>query len=524
MHGVLAVSANSYAPKKHTEEILNRERFESGMKDAGASWNGIILEAERVVDDTREVQRGDIFVLRQGANELSPGQAMEFCSKARQAGAVAVIADPKYSLNLDIPVISLANPHLKLGEIAEAFYGTPSKHMKVIAVTGTNGKTTTTYLIESLAKAMGLKVGVMGTVSHRYPGYEEASANTTPGTLKLYRLMDGMVKAGCELVAMEVSSHGIMQGRVDGIAFDAAIWNNLGTDHLDFHKTREAYALAKQRLFDHYLALSFRAGKHPVAIANGDDDEVVGHISAANPQSWGGSVRSFSIFGKSAELEIRNVLWKNGAWQIEFCENGCIFKSALPLVGQYNIANAAGAVSALRGIGYDLKTLADALPRIDQIPGRMECICAHPVVIVDFAHTPEALENALIAARSCVPEGGNLSVVFGAGGDRDPSKRPMMGQIAEKLADKCFVTSDNPRTEEPQTIINQILAGMNKPDEVWSHVDRALAIDQAIWAASDEDVILIAGKGHEDYQILGTTKIHFDDREICREVLKKLGR
>lgn len=500
------------------------ERFECGMKKLGASWNGVMTEAANVVDDTRDVRKGDIFVLRQGAKELSQEQASDFCAKAQNAGAVAVIADPKFALNLDIPVISLECPHLKLGEIAEAFYGRPSQKMKVVAVTGTNGKTTTTYLIESLAKAMGIKVGVLGTISHRYPGYEEASANTTPGTLKLYRLMDGMMSAGCELVAMEVSSHGIMQGRVDGVLFDAAIWNNLGTDHLDFHKTREAYGLAKRRLFDHYLVESFKAGKKPVAIANGDDDEVVEHILAANPQTWGGNMRSFSIRGKIADLEIRNIRWENGAWKLDFCENDVVCSSSLPLVGQYNIANAAGAFSALRGLGYDLSVLAEALPRIAQIPGRMECICTRPAVIVDFAHTPEALENALVAARSCVPEGGNLVVVFGAGGDRDPSKRPMMGQIAEKLADKCFVTSDNPRTEEPQSIIDQILTGISNQQNVWSDVDRALAIEQAIQSAKDDDVILIAGKGHEDYQILGTEKIHFDDREISRNILKKIGK
>ncbi len=503
------------------EDIVDRKRFEEGLISLGACWNGSIPEAVHLVDDTREVSPGDIFVLRQGSSPLTSEQAGSYCAQAASAGAAAVIADPAFSVECGVPVISLDSPHQKLQGLAEAFYGKPSLSLKVIAVTGTNGKTTTTYLIESLGKAMGLRVGVLGTISHRYPGYEEISANTTPGTLKLYRLMAGMVDAGCDLVAMEVSSHGIMQGRIDGVAFDAAVWNNLGTDHLDFHKTREAYALAKQRLFDHYLVQSHRAGKNPIAVANADDDEVVAHIHAARPENWGGRVCSFSLAGKHADIELIPQNWKDEAWQIEIIDHahGKRCHTSLPLVGAYNVANAAGAMTAMMGLGYSLEELAEALSKIEQIPGRMQRISTKPTVIVDFAHTPEALENALMAARSCVPEGGHLCVVFGAGGDRDPSKRPMMGGIVAKMSDRCFVTSDNPRTEEPQAIIQGILEGMPQSGAIVSDVDRASAIRKAILTADEKDVIVVAGKGHEDYQILGKTKIHFDDREICRQVL-----
>ena len=497
------------------ELIVNREQFEAGLRALGAE--GIVPEARNIVDDTREVTQGDIFVLRQGAAALNKEQAEKFCAQAAANGAAAIIADPKFGISADIPVIALAEPHLKLSALAGAFYGNPTQDMKIVAVTGTNGKTTTTYLIESLARALGLKVGVLGTISHRYPGYEEASANTTPGTLKLRRLHYNMKQAGCDLVAMEVSSHGIVQGRVDGVCFDAAIWNNLGTDHLDFHKTREAYALAKQRLFDHYLAESFKAGKSPAAIANADDPEVLAHIHAADPARWGGRLLTFSTKNAPADLAIRDAKWESNAWNLALTMQGRTEHTRLPLIGEYNIANAAGAISALHSLGYSLDDLCEALPRIEQIPGRMECVYAQgPIVIVDFAHTPEALENALIAARSCLSGDGKLAVVFGAGGDRDPSKRPIMGAAAARLADKCYVTSDNPRTEDPSTIIAQILEGMHADAVSMHDIDREKTIRAAIAQASDKDVILVAGKGHEDYQILGTQKIHFDDREICR--------
>ena len=288
----------------------------------------------------------------------------------------------------------------------------------------------------------------------------------------------------------------------------------------DFHKTREAYALAKQRLFDHYLVQSHRAGKNPIAVANADDDEVVAHIRAARPENWGGRVCSFSLAGKQADIELIPQNWKDEAWQIEIIDHtrGNHCHTSLPLVGAYNVANAAGAMTAMMGLGYSLEELAEALSKIEQIPGRMQRISTKPTVIVDFAHTPEALENALMAARSCVPEGGHLCVVFGAGGDRDPSKRPMMGGIVAKMSDRCFVTSDNPRTEDPLSIIHGILEGMPQSGAVVSDVDRASAIRKAILTADEKDVIVVAGKGHEDYQILGKMKIHFDDCEICRQV------
>lgn len=480
-----------------------------------------IQNDRKLTDNTNEVSNGDIFVLRQGERPLSPQQAADLCQKAQAAGACALIADPSYALSVDVPLLPLSSPHRHLQPLAQAFYGNASKTMQMIAVTGTNGKTTTTYLMESIAKNLNIPVGVLGTISYRYPGYEEASVNTTPGLLKLYRLLKKMSDAHCRLVVMEVSSHAIVQGRIDGILWDAAIWNNLGTDHLDYHKTQEAYACSKQRLFDHYLPESWRAGKQTTAIANADDPVVMRHILAAHPETWGNRVLSFSANGEDADLTLRSLQWQSDRWQFSVNMEDKSLSAQLPLVGKYNAANAAAALTAMYALGYPLEALTASLTRVAQIPGRMECVHSKPLVTVDFAHTPEALENALKAARQCVDKNGRLLSVFGAGGDRDPSKRPTMGRISADLADVSYITSDNPRTESPESIIGQIVSGM--PENASKHVEinRKLAIEAALTEARENDCVLIAGKGHEDYQILGTTKIHFDDREEVLNFFKK---
>ena len=519
----------------------------------------------KLSDDTRELSVGDIFVLRQGASPLGAEVASRLCAEARAAGARAIIGDAELCAGAGLPVLGLANVHEHLGELARGFWGDPSGEMKVVAVTGTNGKTTTTYLIESVARVMGLKVGVLGTISHRYPGYEECAVNTTPGTLKLQRLLRAMADAGCDLVAMEVSSHGIMQGRIDGISFDVAVWNNLGTDHLDFHKTREAYGLAKRRLFDTYLVRSFAAGKLPVAVGNASDADVMRYLREARPESWGGRMATFALGRRAgsavdrnsienanienaniedsniedsniekaniersavadADVAIDSYVWAGDRWTFKVKTAEGVFDGGLPLAGVYNLLNAAGAVTALVSLGYDVSRVVGALGDVAQIPGRMERVNRRPLVVVDFAHTPEALKNALMAARECVLAGGRLISVFGAGGDRDASKRPMMGRISQSQADVSIVTSDNPRTEKPEDIIEQIVAGM-KPQggeaggalhHYIVEVDRAKAIERALEMAKPLDVVVIAGKGHEDYQIVGTEKRHFDDREVVR--------
>ncbi len=503
--------------------MFQQQNFEQALTSLGAQWTGNLPAARFIVDDSREVGAGDYFVLRDGTTVMTPSRAQQLADQAVQQGAVAVISHIDVALPKNVTLIRLANTRDHLLALAQAFYGPIPASLKLIAVTGTNGKTTTTYLIESIAKQMGLKAGVLGTISHRYPGYCEVSENTTPGTLKLYKLLNGMVEAHCDLVAMEVSSHAIVQNRIAGLMFDVAVWNNLGVDHLDYHKTREAYGEAKQQLFKKHLALSFAAGKQPCAIANATDMDVMRFIQTADPTNWGGKVMTFSADPAiSGDVQLDCAAWRGQAWQGQLKVGTGVWAAALPLVGRYNLANAAGACAALIALGFDAARVSDALARVDQVPGRMQVVRDHaPRVIVDFAHTPEALQNALIATRETMTEG-QLTVVFGCGGDRDPSKRPMMAKYAQDNADNVVVTSDNPRTEDPLAIIQDVVAGLDMAKNVVVEPDRRVAIAKALDATRDcaHDVVVIAGKGHEDYQILGTTKTHFSDVE---EVQKFFG-
>ena len=498
--------------------MFQKDAFTALLSALGAHWTGELPEARYLVDDSREAGEKDYFVLRDGTTVMTQERAQHLADQAVLAGISAIISHREVSVPAHVCLIRLDGTRQHLLELARGFYGPIPETLRLIAVTGTNGKTTTTYLIESAAQHLGLKVGVLGTISHRYPGYCEASENTTPGTLKLYRLLHAMVQARCDLVVMEVSSHAICQDRIAGLMYDIAIWNNLGIDHLDYHQTREAYGQAKQQLFSKYLVLSRKSGKNPVAIANAMDKAVMRLMHAANPDAWGGRLITFATDARVAgDVTIVTRAWKNHAWQGELQYRGESEEISLPLVGRYNVENAAAACSAFITLGHKLSDVACAMSKVSQIPGRMQVVReASPRVIVDFAHTPEALESALSAARETMA-GGRLWVIFGCGGDRDASKRPVMAKYAQAKADVVVVTSDNPRTEDPQAIIRDIVSGLDMSRGVYVEADRRLAIALALKnAAAPEDVVLIAGKGHEDYQILGDTKKHFSDVEEVR--------
>ncbi len=496
--------------------MQNLDGFKRVLEQLGATWVGELPDASAIVDDSREVGQGDYFIVRDGTTLVTPELAQSRVNMAIMKGAAVVISHVQIEVPEHVVFIHLAETQAHLLELAQAFYGKVPSSMKLVAVTGTNGKTTTTYLIESIARNLGMKVGVMGTVTHRYPGYVEASENTTPGTLKLYRLLAGMREAGCTLVVMEVSSHAICQARIAGLRYDVAIWNNLGVDHLDYHKTREAYGEAKQQLFSKYLAESFAEGHTPCAVVNAADADVMRLIEAANPQVWGGRVMKFSADATvDAEVKFGEATWENNAWHIQAKIGDQSMLATLPLLGRYNVANGAGAACALLSLGISAEAIIEALSKVDQVPGRMQVVrAAAPRVIVDFAHTPEALESALKATRESMTEG-LLTVVFGCGGDRDASKRPMMASRAQKNADRVVVTSDNPRTEDANAIINDICEGFSSMRGIIIEPDRLRAIELALTKALDNDrnVVVIAGKGHEDYQILGTQKTHFSDVE-----------
>ncbi|MEG3882003.1 UDP-N-acetylmuramoyl-L-alanyl-D-glutamate--2,6-diaminopimelate ligase, partial [Microcoleus sp. herbarium7] len=409
-------------------------------------------------------------------------------------------------------VIPAADMAQVCAQIATAFYGNPASKLKLVGVTGTNGKTTTTHLIEFLLNQMQLPTAIFGTLYTRWPGYEKTALYTTPFAVELQKELAEAVAAGCKYAVMEVSSHALAQQRVLGCGFEVAVFTNLTQDHLDFHADMEDYFKAKALLFSSDYLKSR-------AVVNIDDACGMRIVETLNSEQ----VWSYSTTDKTADLYAFDLQYQpNGVKGMLHTPQG---ETAfdLPLVGQFNLSNMLAAVGAALELGLDLSAIADKLSQFSGVPGRMERVQISAdqdiSVIVDYAHTPDSLENLLKASRPFIS--GEMICVFGCGGDRDRTKRPIMGKIVAELADVAVVTSDNPRTEVPDRILEDILAGI--PAEIKPIVlcDRAAAIRTAIMDAKPGDGVLIAGKGHEDYQILGTEKVHFDDREQARNALKQ---
>ncbi|HBB34577.1 MAG TPA: UDP-N-acetylmuramoyl-L-alanyl-D-glutamate--2,6-diaminopimelate ligase [Cyanobacteria bacterium UBA8803] len=464
---------------------------------------------------------GDLFIGMPGTR-VDGG---EFWASAIASGAVAALISPQAAQKCppeakgesgEIPyVISAKDMNVACAAVAAAFYGYPVEQLKLIGVTGTNGKTTTTHLIEFLLTHSQLPTALFGTLYARWQGFQQTAVHTTPFPVELQQQLRLAVAAGCQFGVMEVSSHALSQGRVMGCEFEVAVFTNLTQDHLDFHRDMEDYFGAKTLLF----TPAYLQGK---AIINADDPYGQRLIEQLPPER----VWSYSIQNSSADLWTSDLRYEpTGVSGILHTPAGDVaFQS--PLVGQYNLSNVLAAVGAVLDLGLDLEPTVATLPQFPGVPGRMERVQIHSAqdisVIVDYAHTPDSLENLLKAARPFIQ--GRMICVFGCGGDRDRTKRPKMGKIAAELADLALVTSDNPRTEDPERIIQDILEGI--PPSVAPLVisDRATAIRTAILQAQPGDGVLIAGKGHEDYQILGTEKIHFDDREQARNAVgERLG-
>jgi UDP-N-acetylmuramoyl-L-alanyl-D-glutamate--2,6-diaminopimelate ligase len=389
---------------------------------------------------------------------------------------------------------------------AAAAYGEPGSKLRLVAVTGTNGKTTTVGMLRHLldggrsgrAASIGTLGVLVGSDGTPQPG---GGGLTTPGPVELQRVLRTLVDSNVGAVAMEVSSHSLDQRRVDGLAFDVAVFTNLTRDHLDYHKTMEAYVAAKARLIDYLTPTG-------TAVINADDP--AWQVLAGAPRQ----VR-FSLAGNDADVRASGVRYtpRGSEWQLEAGSQRA--QVTLPLVGDFNVANALGAAAAAWAVGVPNDEIAARLSTLPQVPGRLERIYERPTVLRDYAHTPDALERALMAVRPFAER--RLIVVFGWGGDRDRGTRPEMGAIAERLADHAIVTSDNPRTEDPDRIIDDIEAGMRgtKHERI---TDRHDAIARALTFAAPDDVIVLAGKGHETYQIRGTIAYPFDEREIVREL------
>lgn len=434
-----------------------------------------------------------------------------------QTAAIAAFISPRaYETrspaehNLDALVMTFPDMAVACAETAAIFYGTPAKAMRLVGVTGTNGKTTTTHLIEALLNQAGQSTGLLGTLYARWPGHESVAIHTTPFPVSLQADLATAREAGCQNVVMEVSSHALEQKRVWGCPFEVAVFTNLTQDHLDYHETMAAYFEAKALLFSDYSLV----GR---AIVNLDDPYGQQLLERLGDQAW-----SYSVENAAAGLHTSELVYGANGVQGQLHTPLGSIPFMLPLVGQFNLSNMLAAVGAALHLGVTLAEVGECLPKFGGVPGRMERVVVDHEqavsVIVDYAHTPDSLHNALKAARPFVT--GRLICVFGCGGDRDRTKRPQMGKIAYELADLAIVTSDNPRTEDPQRILEDILAGI--PAELPAEqvvCDRAAAIQAAIAQAQPGDCVLIAGKGHEDYQILGTEKIHFDDREQAREAL-----
>jgi UDP-N-acetylmuramoyl-L-alanyl-D-glutamate--2,6-diaminopimelate ligase len=457
-----------------------------------------------VVDDSRAVIDGALFVAVRG----SARDGHDFLEGAEQRGIAAAIVED--ASRTRVPAFVVSDGRRAAAVAASAAYGDPAQELTLVGVTGTNGKTTTVHMVRHLlddAAAPAASIGTLGVLTRSageaFPG---GSGLTTPGPIELQRVLRALVDAGVRRVALEVSSHSLDQHRVDGIAFHAAVFTNLTRDHLDYHGTMEAYVAAKARLVDLLAPGS-------AAVVNADDP--AWSALPAAPRVVG-----FGMHTADADVRSEHVRFseRGSAWTLLIARRAADVR--LPLLGEFNVANALAAAGAAWSLGREIGEIAQRLDTLPQVPGRLERLHERPVVLRDYSHTPDSLERALKAVRPFTP--GRLFVVVGCGGDRDPGKRPIMGGIAERLSDVAVITSDNPRTEDPERILDQMEAGMSRRDHVRIE-DRRDAIAHALRTAHSDDVILLAGKGHETYQIRGTTSYPFDEKDVVRELVAELA-
>jgi len=467
----------------------------------------IDIQIKSIQYDSRKVSPGDLFVAIKGG-ELD---GHDYIDAAIRQGASAVVgelstSDEKFPY---MPYIQVGNSRAAMAHMASAFYGHPSRSMMMIGITGTNGKTSTVYLIDSILQASGLKTGILGTVVYRVAGEAHIANLTTPESSVLYQLLHSMLQHKTEAVVMEISSHALEQYRVEGLAFRLALFTNLSQDHLDYHRSMDQYATAKQRLFRQVDPV---VGEN---IINGDDP-----MSPVMAQQNRRPVFTFSAAPGKADVFPGHVefSFKGISANLHTPMGRLTVRS--PLLGRHNLYNIMAAVSA--GICLDVPAamIEKGIKNLAEVPGRLEPVDeGQPFsVLVDYAHTPDAMEKVIHAVRELVT--GSLIVVFGCGGDRDRIKRPLMGSVAEREADRAILTSDNPRTEDPMQIIDDTLEGVKNKDSMEVFVDRTEAIHRALDVAAESDCVLILGKGHETYQVIGTQKISYDDREIARNFLR----
>jgi UDP-N-acetylmuramoyl-L-alanyl-D-glutamate--2,6-diaminopimelate ligase len=453
---------------------------------------------------------GDLFIGMPGTR-VDGG---EFWQGAIALGAIGAVISPT-AATIHAPtsancVVAAADMVAACAALAGAFYHYPARTLKMVGVTGTNGKTTTTHIIEYLLAQANISTALLGTLYTRWQGYQKTATHTTPFAVDLQQQLDRALTAGSQVALMEVSSHALDQGRVKGCPFEVGVFTNLTQDHLDYHENMENYFQAKARLF----SPEYLTGR---AIVNLDDEygkRLISQVPSERVWSYSTTDATADLWASELEYQQTGVKGKLHTPQGEIFFNS-------PLVGDYNLENLLAAVGTALHLGMGLEAIVAAVASFPGVPGRMERVQISPqqdiTAIVDYAHTPDSLKSLLTAARPFIT--GKVICVFGCGGDRDRTKRPQMGKIAAELADRVVVTSDNPRTEAPAQILKDVVAGITRTEGVEVIADRAAAIAHAISIARSGDGVLIAGKGHEDYQILGTEKIYFDDREQARTAL-----
>jgi len=459
--------------------------------------------------DSRDVRPGDAFVAIGGFGT----HGLHFVGQARAAGAAAILFEPPAPDGLSAPADAIAVPGLRarMGAMADAFHGSPSHAMTMVGVTGTSGKTSTVQLLAQALEALGLRTGTIGTLGAGLHGDVKATGFTTPLVLQMHALLAQLRDAGARAVAMEVSSHALDQGRVDAVHYDVAVFTNLTRDHLDYHGDMARYGAAKARLF-------VREGLRAAAI-NIDDPfgrELLGGLPA--------SVRGLGTSAEGAQCDVRaeNVAQGGDGIAFDLVLGDARRSIRSPLLGRFNIDNLLAVAAVLHALGHDADAIAGVLPLLQPIEGRMNRLGGGhaPLVVVDYSHKPDALRQALESLRGHLE--GRLVCVFGCGGERDRGKRPQMAGIAEAAAELVIVTDDNPRGEDGDAIVAEIVAGFAHPGAAIVERDRRRAIERAIGAAGPGDIVLVAGKGHEAYQEVAGVKHPFDDRAVAAEALARL--
>ncbi len=487
---------------------VRTEVIARALDDAGllVEQRGVLPDTVTdITDDSRAVAAGALFAAVRGTER----DGHDYLAGAASAGAsMAMVQDASRT---DLPALVVNDGRRAAAVAATAFFGWPARELQLVGVTGTNGKTTTVNMLRHLLDdgntaasigTLGVLIGKAGEVL----GAHDGGGLTTPGPIDLQRVLRALRDRGVRRVAMEVSSHSLEQQRVEGLRFNVAVFTNFTREHLDYHHTMEAYFRAKARLLDHLTATS-------TIVVNRDD-------AAWSALPTDRSTIGFSERLESAEVHAEDIRFsgKGSDWTLVVGEDRAPVR--LPLIGDFNVINALGAAAAAHALSVPVPRIASRLDTVPQVPGRLEILRKHPTVLRDYSHKPYALERAIAAVRPFTPQQGRLIVVFGCGGDRDKGKRPEMGAIAERDADWVILTSDNPRREDPEAILDDVERGMSKTNHERIE-DRRAAIARALEIATPDDVVLLAGKGHETYQIRGTTKLHFDEREIVAELSER---